>query len=293
MIKKTILGVLAVLMLASLIVGSIGCSKAEDFTKLASAEGRLRVGTTTSLYDTGLWTYLEPKFEKKYNVQMDILAVGSGQAITYGKNGDVDVLTVHDKPAELRFIADNYATERVPFAYNYFIIVGPENDPAQIKGLSPEAAFKKIAETKSTFVSRGQSSGTYSKEQAIWKAAGYADYNAFKTAASAEGWYKLRGGGMGETLTMADEMQGYTLSDEGTYLYYKSDTGLVPLVESGSIMLNVYSVIVCLKGKNPEMAQNLVDFLTSDEVQDLINNYGKATYGKSLFTACFDNEPTS
>jgi tungstate transport system substrate-binding protein len=292
--KKTLFGILAVLILASLIVGSIGCSSAEDLTKLASSEGRLRVGTTTSLYDTGLWTYLEPKFEKEYDVQMDILPVASGQAITYGKNGDVDVITVHDKPAELLFIADNYAVERVPFAYNYFIIVGPENDPAQVQGLSPEAAFKKIAETGSKFVSRGQSSGTYSKEQAIWKAAGYTDYNAFKTAGISAGWYKLKGGGMGETLTMANELQAYTLTDEGTYLAYKSDLDLVPLVENGSIMLNVYSVIVCtLKGKNPEMAQNLVAFLTSEEIQKLIDNYGKSTYGKSLFIACAGNEPTS
>ena len=291
--KKTIYCILALLLLAALVIGSVGCSSTEDLTKLASAEGRLRVATTTSLYDTGLWTYLEPRFEKEYDVKIDILPVGSGAAITYGKNGDVDVLTVHDKPAELQFIADNYAVERVPFAYNYFIIVGPENDPAQIQGLSPEAAFKKICETGSTFVSRGQSSGTYSKEQAIWKAAGYADYNAFKTDGISKGWYKLRGGGMGETLTMASDLQGYTLTDEGTYLAQKSGLDLVPLVESGSIMLNVYSVIVCTKGKNPDMAQKLVDFLTSDKIQELIDNYGKSTYGKSLFIKCAGNEPTS
>ena len=291
--KKTIYGILALLLLAALVIGSVGCGSTEDFTKLASSEGRLRVATTTSLYDTGLWTYLEPKFEKEYDVEVDVLAVGSGAAITYGKNGDVDVLTVHDKPAELQFIADNYAVGRVPFAYNYFIIVGPENDLAQIQGLSPEAAFKKICETGSTFVSRGQSSGTYSKEQAIWKAAGYADYNALKTDGISQGWYKLRGGGMGETLTMASDLQGYTLTDEGTYLAQKSGLDLVPLVESGSVMLNVYSVIVCTKGKNPDMAQKLVDFLTSDKIQELIDNYGKSTYGKSLFIKCAGNEPTS
>jgi tungstate transport system substrate-binding protein len=292
--KKVIFGVLAVLILASLIVGSIGCS-GEDLSKIATAEGRLRVATTTSLYDTGLWTYLEPKFEKKYDLQLDILAVGSGAAITYGKNGDVDVLTVHDKPNELKFITDNYGVERVPFAYNYFVIVGPESDPAEIKGLTPEDAFKKLYENPGSgkFVSRGDNSGTHSKEKTIWKNAGYADYNAMKTAAIAAGWYIDAGKGMGDTLNMASEEQAYTLTDEGTFLAYKSDLELVPVIESGSVLLNVYSVIVCTKSKQQDNAQYMVDFLTSDEIQELLGNYGKSTYGKSLFTPCFGNEPTS
>jgi tungstate transport system substrate-binding protein len=296
MMKKVIFGVLAVLILASLIVGSIGCSSSENLSKIATAEGRLRVATTTSLYDTGLWTYLEPKFEKKYDLQLDILAVGSGAALTYGRNGDVDVLTVHSRADELKFISDNYGLQRVWFAYNYFLIVGPEDDPAGLKGLTPEQAFKKLYENPGSgkFVSRGDSSGTHSKEKAIWKSAGYSDYAAVKAAGTAAGWYVDAGKGMGDTLNMASELQAYTLTDEGTFLAYKSDLDLVSIVDSGSILLNVYSVIVCTKSTQQNKAQYLVDFLTSPEIQELIGNYGKATYGKSLFTPCAgEAEPTS
>ena len=294
--KKAIFGVLAVLILASLIVGSIGCGASEDLGKLATATGRLRVATTTSLYDTGLWTYLEPRFEDEYDVELDILAVGSGAALTYGRNGDVDVLTVHSKADELKFISDNYGVERVWFAYNYFLIVGPEDDPAGLKGLTPEEAFKKLYENPGSgkFVSRGDNSGTHSKEKAIWKSAGYSDYSAMKAAGSAAGWYVDAGKGMGDTLTMASELQAYTLTDEGTFLAFKSDLDLVPIIESGSILLNVYSVIVCTKSKQQDMAQNMVDFLTSDEIQEIIGDYGKSTYEKSLFNPCAgEAEPTS
>jgi tungstate transport system substrate-binding protein len=294
--KKTIFGLLAILILASLIVGSIGCGASENLGKIATATGRLRVATTTSLYDTGLWTYLEPRFEKKYDVALDILAVGSGAALTYGRNGDVDVLTVHSRADELKFISDNYGVERVWFAYNYFLIVGPEDDPAGLKGLTAEEAFKKLYENPGSgkFVSRGDNSGTHSKEKAIWKSGGYADYQAMRTAAIAAGWYIDAGKGMGDTLTMANELQAYTLTDEGTFLAYKSNLDLVPIIDTGSILLNVYSVIVCTKSKQQEMAQNMVDFLTSDEIQDIIGNYGKSTYGKSLFNPCAGQpEPTS
>jgi len=294
--KRVIFGVLAVLILASLIVGSIGCSSGEDYGKIATGEKRLKVATTTSLYDTGLWTYLEPKFEKEYDIELDVISAGSGAALTYGRNGDVDVLTVHSRADELKFISDNYGVERVWFAYNYFLIVGPEDDPAGLKGLSAEDAFKKLYENPGSgkFVSRGDSSGTHSKEKAIWKSAGYSDYNAMKTAAIAAGWYLDAGKGMGDTLTMANEKQAYTLTDEGTYLAFKSDLDLVPIIDTGSILLNVYSVIVCTKSTKQTEAQWMVDFLTSDEVQDILAEYGKASYGKPLFNPCAgEAEPTS
>jgi tungstate transport system substrate-binding protein len=294
--KKVIFGVLAVLILASLIVGSIGCSSAENFGEIAKSQTRLKVATTTSLYDTGLWTYLEPKFEKEYDIELDVISAGSGVALTYGKNGDVDVLTVHSRADELKFISDNYGLERVWFAYNYFLIVGPEDDPAGLKGLTAEQAFKKLYENPGSgkFVSRGDSSGTHSKEKAIWKSAGYSDYDAMKTAAIAAGWYIDAGKGMGETLIMADEKQAYTLTDEGTYLATKSGKDLVPIIDTGSILLNVYSVIVCTKSTKQTEAQWMVDFLTSEETQKLIGEYGKSTYGKSLFNPCAgEAEPTS
>ena len=245
-----------------------------------AAKGRFRVATTTSLYDTGLWGYLEPKFEKKYNVEMDILYAGTGKAIEYGTRGDVDAIAVHDKKAEEKFIAEGYGVERVPFAYNYFLIVGPAADPAGIKGLSPEDAFKKLMETgKGTFVSRGDNSGTHSKEKAIWTAAGFSYANVEKTGA----WYVEAGLGMGQTLQMANEKQGYTLTDMGTYLTYKSKLGLVPIVDKGSILLNVYSVIICKNGVQPTIAQNLVNFLRADDTQGLIAEFGVSDYGEPLF----------
>jgi tungstate transport system substrate-binding protein len=254
---------------------------------------RLKVATTTSLYDTGLWGYLEPMFEQKYNVGVDVLSLGSGAAFEYAKRGDVDVLTIHDKPNEEKFVADGYGVQRVPFAYNYFLIVGPASDPAGIKDLSPEAAFKKLMETgKGTFVSRGDNSGTHSKEKAIWQAAGF-DYEVVRKAGA---WYIEGGKGMGPTLQMASEKLAYTLTDMGTYLSYKSKLDLVPIVDEGSILLNVYSVIAVnpakvTTAKNLDMANNLISFLTSPEIQKLIGKYGVKEYGIQLFTPCAGAEP--
>jgi len=283
-VKKKICGILAVLVLASLVIGTIGCSN----------ESRLILGTTTSLYDTGLWDYLKEKFEAKYDVRLDIISKGSGAALEDGRNGDVDVLAVHSKADELKFISENYSEERVPFAYNYFIIVGPESDTAGLKGLSPEAAFKKLADNPGIgkFVSRGDGSGTHSKEKAIWKKAGF-DWETSKAGWMAAGWYIDAGQGMGATLTMANEKQAYTLTDEGTYLAYQGNLSVVPVISSGTILLNVYSALVCTNGHNPKMGQKLVDFLVSDEIQQAISDYKKAEYGKSLFIPCAGNEPSA
>ncbi|OGO01365.1 MAG: hypothetical protein A2Y72_07570 [Chloroflexi bacterium RBG_13_53_26] len=294
MIRKPLYCLLAVLVLVALLIGTAGCS-GETAGGMLNPVDRLRVATTTSLYDTGLWGYLEPKFEKQYDVELDILSGGSGLALEWGRRGDVDVLTVHSKTDELKFISDNYSSERVWFAYNYFLIVGPEDDPAGIKGMTPEDAFKTLYESSGgKFVSRGDNSGTHSKEKAIWKAAGYADYNALTDAGAAAGWYLEAGKGMGDTLVMASEMGAYTLTDIGTFLAYQSDLQLVPIVDSGSILLNIYTVLICTKGKNQEMANNLVTFLTSAETQELIGDYGMKDYGQSLFTPCAGQpEPTS
>lgn len=254
-------------------------------------KGRLRVATTTSLYDTGLWGYLEPMFEKAYGVELDVLYAGTGIALEYGRRGDVDVITVHDRIREEAFIAEGLGSERVIFAYNHFVIVGPENDPAGIRGLSPEEAFSKLAETDAApFISRGDESGTHAKEKQIWAAAGH-DYESIRKSG---GWYVEAGTGMGPTLSMAAEKGAYTLSDIGTFLAYKSKTGLRVLVDEGASLLNVYSAIVCTKTKSPEMARNLVTFLTSEEIQRLIGEYGKADFGEPLFTPCAGQpEPTS
>jgi tungstate transport system substrate-binding protein len=284
---------LVLVVVAGLMPVVAGCSS--GVAPLA-AQVRLKVGTTTSLYDTGLWSYLEPMFEEKYGVAVDILSLGSGAAFEYAKRGDIDVLTIHDKTNELKFIADGYGIERVPFAYNYFLIIGPASDPAGIKGMSPADAFKTLMENGTCkFVSRGDNSGTHSKEKAIWALAGY-DYAT--QVVGAGDWYIEAGAGMGATLNMANEKGAYTLTDMGTYVAYKSQLNLVPIVNQGSILLNVYSVIVVNPDKvttlkNVELAQKMVEFLTSPEIQELIGKYGVEEYGIQLFTPCAGAEPTA
>lgn len=250
------------------------------------------MATTTSLYDTGLWDYLELLFEEKYNIELDILSGGTGKALEYGKRGDVDIIVVHDKDREQQFIADGYGVQRVPFAYNYFIIVGPAADPAGIKNLSPEEAFKKLMVTGSaSFVSRGDDSGTHTKEKKIWTAAGY-DYEAVRNAGA---WYIEAGAGMGPILMMASEKEAYTLTDMGTYLAYQGKLQLVAIVDKGDILLNVYSAIAINPDKVPgvkiNMADKLISFITSPEIQELIGNYGVEKYGRQLFTPYAGAEP--
>jgi len=245
------------------------------------------VATTTSLYDTGLWGYLEPMFEEEYDVELDVMYAGTGKALEYGRRGDVDVITVHAKTLEEQFVADGYGVQRVPFAYNYFLIVGPAADSAGIKGLSPEEAFKKLMATGSgSFVSRGDDSGTHSKEKAIWKGAGF-DYVAVQNAGT---WYMEAGSGMGSTLMMASEKQAYTLTDVGTYLAFKGKLELVPIIDKGDILLNIYSAIAINPEKVPgvkiDRANNLIGFLTSPEIQQLIGDYGVEEYGRQLFIPC-------
>jgi len=269
-----------------------GCAGSSAEVPALPKQERLRVATTTSLYDTGLWSYLEPAFEEKHGVEMDIIYVGTGIALEYGRRGDVDVITVHAKVREETFVAEGYGLERVPFAYNYFLIVGPADDPAGIKGLSLELAIKKLFENGSgQFVSRGDDSGTHSKEKVIWHLAGY-EYQAVKQA---DGWYIEAGRGMGPTLLMASEKQAYTLTDMGTYLAYQGDLDLVPIVDSGDSLLNVYSAIAINpqthSKSNAEMAAKLLAFLTSPETQELIGKYGVEQYGRQLFTPCAGTEP--
>ncbi len=275
------------LMMACLVAVIAGCS-----SSAASPPERLRVATTTSLYDTGLWEYLEPMYEEEYGIELDVMYAGTGKALEYGRRGDVHVIAVHSREHEEQFIADGYGVERVPFAYNYFLIVGPESDPASIKDLSPEEAFRKLMETGSgSFVSRGDDSGTHSKEKAIWTEAGF-DYQTVQKAGT---WYIEAGTGMGPTLMMTSEKEAYTLTDIGTYLAYKGKLELVPVIDQGDILLNVYSAIAVNPEKVPatkiDMASNLIDFLISPAIQELIGNYGVEEYGMQLFIPCAGAEP--
>lgn len=247
--------------------------------------GQLRLATTTSLYDTGLWGYLEPLFEDEYGVELHVLSAGTGKALELGRRGDVDAVVVHSRAREEQFVTKGYGVERVPFAYNYFLIIGPESDPANISGAGPEAAFAALMAGGETdqnirFVSRGDDSGTHGKEKAIWAGAGY-DYEVVRASRS---WYVESGSGMGTTLMMANEKQAYTLTDIGTYTTFKSDLDLVPLVDEGDALLNVYSILVSTRAANPAAASSMVEFLTSEQTQALIGTYGVEEHGKQLFT---------
>ena len=288
---KIAVGVLAVAVIALVVVMVVG--------PRGQAEREvLRVATTTSLYDTGLWDALENVFEKEYNADLQITAVGTGNALKLGQTGDADVVAVHDPAQEAAFIdggyaveAANFSSERVTWAYNYFIIVGPGSDPAGIAGgnLSPEEAFRKIQQEGTVypdtvkFLSRGDNSGTHGKEKALWNLAGY-NYTAdIQGTGTDDGWYLETGKGMGETLTEADELLAYTLTDKGTFLAYKSDLDLVPLLDTGGSLLNIYCAMVCKNGVHPGMANNLIDFLRSKEIQTLIAGFAVPQYGAPLF----------
>ena len=257
----------------------------------------LRISTTTSLEDTGLLKELEAAYEKKYpGVDVQVVSGGTGIAIQYGERGDVDLMLVHDKTRETKFVDDGFGTNRTQFAYNYFWIVGPADDPAGIKGLNATEAFKKIAEmgqnnSNVKFVSRGDASGTNSKELKIWNSTGI-DINSTKNSSS---WYIESGKGMGDTLILANEKNAYTITDSGTYLSFSKDAKiqLVPLITSGKDLLNIYTAIPVNPQKFPKTniqgAENFVNFLMSQEGQDIIGNFGKATVGQSLFTPLASN----
>ena len=182
---------------------------------------KLLIATTTSLYDTGLLDYLEPKFESQYNVDIQITSQGTGKAIEIAKKGDADVLLVHSPSQELAFVKDGFGINRRSFASNYFLVVGPSADPAGIKNMTPEMAFTTLHQkgTNNTagvfFVSRGDASGTHTAEKAIWSKA---NFNYTTSVVKSGAWYIEAGKGMGETLQMASEKKAYTFTDEGTYL---------------------------------------------------------------------------
>ena len=261
-----------------------------------SNNSRLKLVTTTSLHDTGLLDVIKQKFEEKYNnVSLDVISVGTGIAIQYGERGDADVLLIHDKDREVKFVKDGHGLERRCVAYNYFNIVGPKDDPAGIKEMNATSAFKTIFQkgkanpTKVMFVSRGDGSGTHSKEQALWKAAGY-NYST-QVNTSANRWYLEAGSGLGATLMMTNEKSAYTLTDASTFMAYnntyKGNFTLVPLVGSTKDLLNVYTAIAENPKKHPgvncEMANKFINFLVSEEGQKIIGGYGMDKYGKALF----------
>ena len=256
------------------------CTSPAATTAPESAK-KLILATTTSTQDSGLLEYLLPDFEKANDVKIDVIAVGTGQALQLGEDGNADVLLVHSRAKEDEFMNNNHGVRREDVMYNDFIILGPEDDPAGIKGLTNAVeAFQKIAETQAKFISHGDNSGTHTKEKSIWQKA------AIEPAGD---WYVSSGQGMGEVLTMADEQQAYTLSDRATYLARtKQGLKLPILVEGDKTLFNPYGVIAVNPEKNTkiqtELANQFIDWLISLPVQEKIAEFGKADFGVSLFT---------
>jgi len=243
----------------------------------AFAVDHLRLATTTSTENSGLLAALLPAFEKENNCQVDVIAVGTGKAIKLGETGDVDVILVHARSKEDKFVAAGYGIDRRDVMYNDFVVLGPESDPAGIKGISDVTeAMRRIAAAKATFVSRGDDSGTHTREKQLWREAG---------VNPAGDWYLEAGRGMGEVIIMADERQGYTLSDRGTYLAFKEKTPLKVLVEGDNRLFNPYGVIMVNPQKHPHVKERLagkfLDFLVSDQAKSIISGYRRG--GEQLF----------
>lgn len=258
--------------------------------------GRLVLATTTSTQDSGLLDVILPDFNTRYGADVEVIAVGTGQALELGKNGDADVVLVHARKQEDAFVADGFGVNRQDVMYNDFIIVGPPSDPAGIKGMTDAgAAFNKIAAAQSPFISRGDNSGTHTKELSIWEASKLplaevaSIVDSEKKVKQPEGdWYQSVGQGMGAVLTIAGEQQAYTLSDRATYLARKqAGLGLEILVEGDSRLFNPYGVIAVNPEKHPAVntagAQAFIEWITSVETQKLISQFGVDKFGQSLF----------
>ncbi len=238
------------------------------------------LATTTSTYDSGLLDELIPAFEEKTGYEVKPIAVGTGEAIAMGERGEADVLLVHSRAAEDKFVQDGYGIDRRDVMHNDFVIIGPEDDPAGIAGLTAVEAYTAISENEALFVSRGDDSGTNKKEIAIWSEA--------EITPKGE-WYIESGQGMGATLRIADEKQAYTMSDRGTYLSQKASLSLIVLVEGDEILFNPYGVIPVNPEKhkdiniNYEGAVAFAEFITGEKGQSIIREFGVEEYGQPLF----------
>ena len=267
-----------------LVLIMFGCQAQEVEEPIVPEEPKvLRLTTTTSVNDSGLMEYLRPYLLEEANIEMEIVSMGSGAAIEAGQRGDADVLLVHSPAAEKTFVEEGYGIQRSTFMYNFFVIVGPESDPAGVKDLSAKDAFIKIRDAKSKFVSRGDNSGTHSKEKAIWKLAEL-DYDSLSTETD---FYISAGTGIGATLTMASEQDAYTLTDLATYLSMQDQLSSKVIVSASPDLRNDYSVIVINPDKvtnvDAETAKAFETWMLSESTLKLIAEYGKDTYGEALF----------
>ena len=268
--------IVAALLLVVSALALSGC-KAEDSPAPASKPKRLRMSTTTSTENSGLLAVLLPPFEREHNVKVDVIAVGTGKALKLGENGDVDVVFVHARQAEDKFVADGHGVDRRDVMHNDFVIVGPESDPLKLRSAETAAqAFAVLASGKASFVSRGDDSGTHKKEKKLWAAANLKPQGP---------WYVETGQGMGAVLRIADEKRAYTLTDRGTCIAYADKIALVVCFEGDKALFNPYGIIAVNPVRHPgvqhELAGKLIDYVTGPEGQEIIGSFRKK--GKQLF----------
>jgi tungstate transport system substrate-binding protein len=233
------------------------------------AEERLRMSTTTSTQNSGLISVLLPPFEKECGCKVDVVAVGTGKALKLGEAGDVDVVFVHARPLEDKFVANGFGVNRKDVMYNDFVLLGPKDDPAGVrKTKTAHEAFLEIASKGSPFISRGDESGTHLKEKEIWAALGVVPRG---------GWYIEAGQGMGEVIMMADQKRGYTLADRGTYIAFRKKTDLVVVREGDKNLWNPYGIIAVNPKKHPHvkfgLAMKFIEFVTGPKGRSLISGY--------------------
>ncbi|UNC93838.1 substrate-binding domain-containing protein [Candidatus Contubernalis alkalaceticus] len=244
----------------------VGC---EQVASAPASNEFILLATTTSTYDSGLLDYMLPAFEEKYGIEVRVLPKGTGQALELGKGGDVDVLLVHDRSSELKMVEEGFFVDRYDVMFNDFIIVGPTKDPAGIKEIDEvKEALKAIIQGNHTFISRGDNSGTHSMELSLWEAAGISNFG--------EG-YKSVGQGMGDTLRITDEQEGYTLTDRATYIALKETLEVDILLEGDQTLFNQYGIMAVNPKKHShnkyESALKLIEFFMSEEGQQMITDY--------------------
>ena len=282
MYKKITLPLLAILILALVLTGCGGGQKPAESPKEPPKPAKVDVilATTTSTQDSGLLDALIPVFEKKTGYKINTIAVGSGQAIAMGEKGEADVLLTHAPDAEKKVVTAGAVINRRMVMHNDFIIVGPASDAAKIKGKKAQEALNAIAASNSIFVSRGDNSGTHQLEKKLWSQSNLKPSGA---------WYQEAGTGMGQTLNIANEKKGYTVTDRATYLAQKKSLALDILVEGDPKLLNIYHVMEVNAEKytkvNKEGAKAFADFLLTTEGQGIIAVFGKDKYGQPLFFA--------
>jgi tungstate transport system substrate-binding protein len=260
------------------LVGAIGVALLS--AQVVAQEKSIVVASTTSTQDSGLFEYLLPIFQHRTGIAVKVIAQGTGQALDTGRRGDADVVFVHAKSAEEKFLAEGQGVKRNPVMYNDFVLIGPKDDPAGIKGNDIAAALKSIKEKQAPFVSRGDRSGTHIAELALWNRDAGIDIDKDKG-----GWYKSIGQGMGAALNMASASNAYVLSDRGTWLSFKNKGDLQILVEGDKRLFNQYGVILVNQEKHPtvkkDLGQEFIDWLLSPEGQKAIANY--KINGEQLF----------